>query len=102
MTLEQQFAAKKQEIIMTIDILSGEDSDMAIQYAQQQIELLQPPRPTCATCDDCEHHEIDCGEGVLSDCYRCLSDKLDWNMLPYIEEPTNFGCIHHSSYEVVE
>ena len=40
MTLEQQFAAKKQEIIMTIDILSGEDSDMAIQYAQQQIELL--------------------------------------------------------------
>lgn len=101
----KEFEDKKQFIIGFIEsgiaerelIMNGHERALIM-----DIKALQPPKPTCSTCDHCEHHEIDCGEGMLSDCYRCLSDKLDWNMLPYIEEPTNFGCIHHSDYEVAE
>lgn len=114
--MQKDFEAKKQEIADYIEHnfrLDGNPKmDNTHKYviksvnAQKLVSMindLQPPKPpTCSTCDHCEHHEIDCGEGMLSDCYRCLSDKLDWNMLPYIEEPTNFGCIHHSDYEVAE
>lgn len=106
----KEFEDKKQDIFKNLDkslgFLQNEDlykCSNIIWDTMKDLKQLQPPKPpTCATCDDCEHHEIDCGEGVLSDCYRCLSDKLEWNMLPYIEEPTNFGCIHHSDYEVAE
>lgn len=99
--MQKDFEAQK------IKLKSFIDENIAVSFDEhfcihELIDTLQPPKPTCSTCDHCEHHEIDCGEGMLSDCYRCLSDKLDWNMLPYIEEPTNFGCIHHSDYEVAE
>ena len=103
--MSKDFEAKKQEIIDKLkaanDYIEWDDKLCAsyrVSHASQMIAELQPPEPpTCATCDYCEHHEIDCSEGILSDCYRCVSNKLDWNMLPYIEEPANFGCLHHLS-----
>lgn len=97
----KEFEAKKQKIIIHIEELQRCDrlqEKVNSTSLAKNVKELQPPKPICSTCDHCEHHEIDCGEGMLSDCYRCVSDKIDWNMLPYIEEPAYFGCIHHSLY----
>jgi hypothetical protein len=92
MTTVKQFEDKKQEIIDTIEILSGEDTDMAIQYAQHQIELLQPPRPTCASCNYFHSrpilHHITSEEIDLDECEKGIID-YKWD----------FGCVHHSYFE---
>lgn len=69
-------------------------SDENASILENTIKQLQPPRPTCSNCNYCKNYSMD-----YDDYYRCSHDKIDWNMMPYIEEPVVFGCIHHSDYE---
>lgn len=88
------FGEKKQEIINTIEILSGEDRDMAIQYAQHQIELLKPDYPTCKTCKyllDDGIHDYECNAVKNNVCISDMSGN-------YITDIDDMGCIHHSDF----
>lgn len=109
------FNKQKQEIIDFIDLhthrLVGDGLSLGGSHRYtitagnygvliDKIDSLQPPKLTCSTCKYCIQTKQNCGDGIIAEHYNCISDNVSWDMLPYIEEPSNFGCIHHSDYEV--
>ena len=85
----KEFEAQKQELIEQLNIINqfGFDYNDYV-YLHDTISELQPPRPTCITC---EHSTEIVKWGELE--MQCCNPEVHTHAANY-----DFGCILHSSY----
>ena len=82
----KEFEAKKQELLdIEIRAEFGYVDHENLSVLHEKIKQLQPPRPTCVTCNK---HKSNGGIGLLH-LTHCTMVK---------EYPTQFSCIQHSDY----
>lgn len=89
-SLQASYAARSNQKALRMEYLHKVD---------KLLDELKPPRSTCSTCKHLETMKYSNGD---NDCENHICNKVDGNMLAYIDEPDKFGCIHHSDFEEVK
>ena len=107
MTTVREFEDKKQEICdFIVKNIATRANVKHVLHFNKMLDELQPPRPTCSTCN---YINLECNSntygGVLCKNLNALnadgkvaSTSGGYNIR--IKDIKNFGCIHHSDYEV--
>jgi len=99
MTTIKEFEERKKEIAIklndALDAMLELKPNLASNIVADQIKAihkLQPPRPTCATCEYC-NDVVKWGELE----FQCRNQNVPGNAAD-----RNMGCIHHSDYGEVK
>lgn len=96
MTTVKEFEDKKQEMLdIEIRAAYGYVDDENLSILHEKIKQLQPPRPTCASCD----HTTKFTNCWMEPIIECGNEKSEF-YCRVIYKPT--VCIHHSDYDEVK